>query len=60
MARKHTKQGSDKRRKLSPSQVRYIRANPQGMTFEQLGRECGVEKLAAFQCYHGITYKHIK
>lgn len=62
MERRHTKSANNtgRRGKLSPDAVRYIRANPEGMTFRQLGERFGVKWLTAFNCYHGYTYSRIE
>ena len=44
---------------LTPDQVRYIRANPKGETFEALGKRFGVAMVTAQQAYHGTTHNKV-
>lgn len=45
--------------RLTPEQVRFIRANPHGETFEQLGKRFGVAMVTAHQAYHGTTHAKV-
>ncbi len=47
-------------RKMDADMVRRIRTNVDGLTFEKLGKMANVSTHAAYEAYHGFTYKEIQ
>ena len=47
-------------RKMDADMVRRIRANVDGLTFEKLGKIANVSTHAAYEAYHGFTYKEVQ
>lgn len=46
-------------RRLTPEQVREIRINRRGLTFEQLGQKYGLSLSAVRYVFHGRTYQEV-
>ena len=47
-------------RKMDADMVRRIRANVDGLTFEKLGKMANVSTHAAYEAYHGFSYKEVQ